>query len=321
MIATSALCTTIYQNMLHSVEWKIAINGVDYRIDKISVSAGGGDSRPKLSRKLLSDDGPSVGGTFAGTFSCAILEATENIPHMAAVVPSYRLVLGDQVSEWVTLGTFYIDTRKVDKANGALLLECYDSMLKADGVGGKSYASVTGFSTWPQTMAAVAGEIATIIGVTIDSRTTFKTGGGYMVNYPNDLTMREVLGYIAAAHGGNWTITPANQLRLVPLTGNLDSQSIALSVKSLQVSPALSAWSGVTVYYSDEEAYQAGTDTGRVLECDCPWATQNTANGILTTISGTSYQPFYADGAIIDLALELGDILTAGKSGDFGCCV
>ncbi len=316
MLTTSQLYKTIYQDVKHSVEWRITINGVIYGMNKIAVSAGGGDSRPKLSRRLLSDDGPSVGGTFAGTFSCAIFEATQNIPRMAAVVPSYRLVLGNQASEWITLGTFYIDTRKEDKANGALILACCDSMLKADGVGGRNYASVTGFSTWPQTMAAVAGEIATIIGVTIDSRTTVKTGNGFMVEYPNDLTMREVLGYIAAAHGANWTITPRNQLRLVPLTGNADSQAIALSVKSLQVSPALSAWSGVTVYYSDEEAYQSGTETGRVLECDCPWATQNTADGILATVSGTTYQPFTTDGAIFDLALELGDILTVGKDGE-----
>ena len=175
-------------------------------------------------------------------------------------------------------------------------------MLVAD----QTYADVTGFATWPQTMAAVVSEICTIIGVTLDARTSIRTGTGYTVDYPNDLTMREVLGYIAVAHAGNWTVTPENKLRLIPLTGGTDTLNLGTNTAALSTSPAFAAWSKVTVYWADEEAFQAGTDTGRELVCDCPWATQETANGILSIISGTTYQPFSGSGSFIDLALEVG---------------
>ena len=312
MQSTSALYKTIFADANHTVEWKITVNGNDYTGDKIAADA----VRPRLPRKLFAGMQPAVGECLAAQFSCAIYEASSVVPRMATVVPAYRLVLGQDVSEWVTLGTFYIDTRSVDKASGALMLTCFDRMLVADGAGGKSYAELTGFSTWPQAQTAVANEIATIMGITVDARTGIGTGAGYMVDYPNDLSMREVLGYIGAANAGNWTITPENKLRLVPLTGGTDTLNVGAAAAGLRTAPALAAWSGVTVWYGDEEAYQAGDDTGRRLTLDCPWATQATANGILAAITGKAYQPYTADGAIIDLALELGDVVTAGLPND-----
>ena len=53
------------------------------------------------------------------------------------------------------------------------------------------------------------------MGVELDSRTALN--GSYQVEYPNDYTMREVLGYIGAVNGGNWNITETGKLRLVRL--------------------------------------------------------------------------------------------------------
>lgn len=311
MQTTSALYKSIFADDRHAVEWKITVNGTDYTGDDVSPVGV-----PRLGRALFEGSEPAVGACIAGMFSCAIVEASSAVPRMAAVIPSYRLTLGESVSEWITLGTFYIDTRQVDKPTGALILSCYDRMMVASGAGGATYADLTGFDEWPQAQAAVAAEIASIMGLTLDSRTVIGSGAGYMVEYPNDLSMLEVLGNIAAANAGNWTITPGNQLRLVPLTGGSDTFSLGAKVMGLKTAPALAAWSGVSVYYADEEAYEAGDDTGRVLTCDCLWATQATANGILTALSGSAYQPYTADGAVIDLALELGDIVTVGKDGD-----
>jgi len=315
MISTSALYNSIFADENHVVEWKITVNGTAYEKDKIAASAGG-DSRPKLKRSLLSGNEPTIGGCVAATFSCAIFEASSAVPRMATVVPAYRLALGSSVSEWITLGTFFIDTRQVDKVTGALILTCYDKMLVADGAGGATYADLTGFDEWPQSQSAVVAEIASIMGISVDSRTSIGSGDGYKVEYPNDLTMREVLGNIGVANAGNWCITPANSLRLVPLTGGSDTFNLGAAVSGLKTSPAFASWTGVTVYWDDEEAYEAGTDTGRVLTCDCPWATQATANGILTALSGSAYQPYTSEGAIINLALELGDIVTVGLTGD-----
>lgn len=308
MLSRSVLYNSIFADPTHIVEWKITVSGTAYTGDKVA----GGIMPPKLGRHTFSGSQPEVGRCYSATFSCAIFEASAAVPRMATVVPAYRLVLGTQASEWITLGTFYIDTRQVDEVTGALILRCFDRML----VGDQTYRDVTAFTTWPQTMSAVASEIATILGITLDARTTINTGTGYMVQYPNDLTMREVLGYIAVAHAGNWIITPENKLRLIPLTGGTDTLALGAAASGLKTAPAFSSWSKVTVYWADEDAYQAGTDTGRELTCDCPWATQATADGILAALTGSQYQPYSADGAIIDLALELGDIVTVGRTGE-----
>lgn len=316
MISTSTLYNNIFATQNHSVEWKITINGTDYGMDKIAADVGGGHALPHIHRQVFTGTAPSVGGCVSATFECSIFEASANVPRMATVVPKYRLLTEMQTSEWITLGTFYIDTRTVDEINGILDLSCFDAMLKADGMGGNSYADVTGFDEWPQDMDDVVDEICSIIGVTLDSRTTIHSGTGYKVEYPNDLTMREVLGYIAVHHAGNFTITPANKLRLVPLTGNSDTLNLGTNTAQLHTAPPFSAWSKVTVYWADEEAYEAGSTSGRELVCESPWATQETANGILSAISGTTYRPYNGTGSFIDLALEVGDKVTVGYTGE-----
>lgn len=315
MISTSTLYNNIFATQNHSVEWKITINGTDYGMDKIAADVGGGHALPHIHRQVFTGNAPSIGGCVSATFECSIFEASANVPRMATVVPKYRLLTEMQTSEWITLGTFYIDTRTVDEINGILDLSCFDAMLKADGMGGNCYADVTGFDEWPQDMDDVVDEICSIIGVTLDSRTTIHSGTGYKVEYPNDLTMREVLGYIAVHHAGNFTITPAGKLRLVPLTGNSDTLNLGTNTAQLHTAPAFSPWSKVTVYWADEEAYEAGSASGRELVCESPWATQETANGILTAISGTTYLPFNGTGSFIDLALEVGDKVTVGYTG------
>lgn len=315
MLSRSSTYLSLIAQANHSVEWRVTVNGTVYDKNKLAASTGGGDALPRLTRNLFTGSTPTIGGCCAATFECTIFEASSNVPRMATVVPAYRLVNGNTTSEWITLGTFYIDTRSVNKSTGALSLYCYDRMLIADGAGGASYADVTGFDEWPQTMSAVVNEIASIMGVTVDSRTSINSGTGYNVDYPNDLTMREVLGYIAVAHCGNWCITPDNKLRLIPLTGGNGSYNLGSATGSLKAAEKLAGYTGVTVYWDDEDAYDAGTDTGMTIVADCPWATQETANGMLTAISGYQYQPYTASGAFADLALELGDSLTVGLTG------
>ena len=315
MLSRSATYNSIFATQ-HSVEWKIVIDGTTYGMGDISADLGGGHSLPKLNRCLFTGSTPTIGGCCAATFECSIFEESANIPRMATVVPSYRISNGTLTSEWIQLGVFYIDTRSYDKAAGALSLYCYDAMLKADGINGQTYAELSSFDEWPQSMADVVDDIADIMGVEVDSRTSIHTGDGYNVNYTNDLTMREVLGYIAVAHCGNWCITPAGKLRLVPITGGSESLNLGSNAVVLKSSDELAAYSGVTVYGDDGSAYDAGTDSGMTIVADCPWATQDTADGMLSDIRGYHYQPYTIQGAFPDLALELGDFVTAGLPDD-----
>lgn len=81
---------------------------------------------------------------------------------------------------------------------------------------------------------------------------------------------------------------------------------------SLDTYPAFAPYTGVRLWYDDEHAFFAGDETGRVLEADCPWATQAIADSILASVSGFVYRPFTAQTTLLDPAAELGDAVNVG---------
>ena len=81
---------------------------------------------------------------------------------------------------------------------------------------------------------------------------------------------------------------------------------------SLDTAPKFEAYTGVRLWYDDEQYFFAGDETGRVLEADNPWATQAMADSILAQVSGYAYQPFEAGAALLDPAAELGDGVNVG---------
>lgn len=89
------------------------------------------------------------------------------------------------------------------------------------------------------------------------------------------------------------------------------STNVGKRLSSMEVSPAFDGYSKVVILVTDELCYEAGEDTGRTLELECPWGTQQMAEDILEKVRGYQYQPFIADGALIDLSAELGDGVTA----------
>lgn len=70
--------------------------------------------------------------------------------------------------------------------------------------------------------------------------------------------------------------------------------------------------SGVILWVDGENCYEAGNETGTVIEQDCPYATQQMANNLLATLQGYSYQGLEANGAKVSPIAELGDGITVG---------
>ena len=68
--------------------------------------------------------------------------------------------------------------------------------------------------------------------------------------------------------------------------------------------------SGVILWVDNENCYEAGDETGTVIEQDCPYATQQMANNLLATLQGYSYQGLEANGAKVSPIAELGDGIT-----------
>lgn len=91
-----------------------------------------------------------------------------------------------------------------------------------------------------------------------------------------------------------------------------DLINIKKDASQVKEAPQQPAYTGVKIYVGkdsdgDDLYYSAGNSNGTVLELENPWATQTIANNILTAISGYSYRPMQADGALLDPAAELGD--------------
>lgn len=257
----------------------------------------------RLASSAIPGETPTIGNAIAAQLQFAV-EPKSNIRRMAKIELELRLTDGATSSEWLPYGTYFIDTRETSADGEYMEITAYDAMLKAE----QTYKDLTAFTTWPQTDTAIVNEICTLMGVTLDSRTSL---AGYGIGYPNDYTMREMLGYIGAGNGGNWIITPENKLRLVPLVNSATAINVGRDMTAFTDLGAVQAFTGVTFYYADESAHTAGNDTGRVLEADMPWATQAMADALLASIQGYVYHGFTAENVNITPAFELGDIVTA----------
>ena len=92
-----------------------------------------------------------------------------------------------------------------------------------------------------------------------------------------------------------------------------DATYLGRRMRRFQSSPQFDGFSKVVIIVSDEIEYSAGTDLGRTLRLNCPWGTPQMAENLLADIRGFQYQPYTAEGAFLDPAVELGDGITANN--------
>ena len=101
-------------------------------------------------------------------------------------------------------------------------------------------------------------------------------------------------------------------LRLGVTASLSDYEKIAVGkeVESFEVSPQFDAYSGVIITDSEGNEELVGTDTGRTITI--PGITREQAQAILADLTGSGfqYQPYTANGALLNPAAELGDGVT-----------
>lgn len=215
MRTTSDLYKTLLADPAHVKESRLTIGGVIYEESQIvSLST---------SEPLFAQDTVSIGGAVAREIDFAAF-LDDSVPKRAQIIHEVRLVLGDEVSEWLQKGVYYIDTRSRDPLTGVTTVHGFDAMLMAE-----QEWIPPAKERFPMSMKEAVELTAAALGLEIDSRTTFKTGGAYKVDYPvadadeseeqqaKGLSIRQMWRWVAAAHGGNFIINDVGQLRLVPL--------------------------------------------------------------------------------------------------------
>lgn len=279
----------------HIGELLVTIDGKPYAAQDI-VSC-------EIERNLL-ENTAEVGNATAAVLTLEINQG-ETIPKRAKVVVQYRLILDDARTDYIPKGTYWINTREKD--GRYLKLTCYDAMLMAQ----QDYLGDVTADDWPQQETACVTEIAQRIGVEIDPRTQIGTGGNHQVSMPVGRTMREVLEQIAAANGGNWCITPAGKLLLVPFAGTGD---VLPAVSGAPDCGDVQAITGVRVVRNDTDTpLLAGDETGTVLEVENENGTQALADELAQKLVGLPYAPYTCDQRYIDPVAEAGDKITVGS--------
>ena len=91
-----------------------------------------------------------------------------------------------------------------------------------------------------------------------------------------------------------------------------DKAYIDKNAAELNYGDKLTSISRINLAVDSDHIYISGDDTGRTLEVDCPWGSQEMADSILAKVSAADYQPYTAGDALLDPASEIGDGVTVG---------
>lgn len=86
-----------------------------------------------------------------------------------------------------------------------------------------------------------------------------------------------------------------------------DRLTVGRQYKTFKSSPQFEPFSKVVIQITDDISISAGNDDGRTLTVSNPWGTQAMAENMLASIQGFEYQPYEAEGAMLNPAAELGD--------------
>ena len=266
----------------------------------------------KISGVLYPDDDLGIGGVTSRKLELKLMLGDNPEPARGAeVTVEVALTDGTTTSEWLPKGTFCIDTRETDQLSQITTYVCYDLMILADKMAPDISAGYT--------MQSLAISIAQTLGLSIDSRSTFRTStytpalSGY--------TYREILSFIAIACCGNWTVTETDRLRLVAV-GNAEGQVSLGKADYIQIAKAqLSRYDkgikyqsvGQVVVRRDEDhTYSDGTAGDYNVEYFCPFAGLAEArairNAFVNAVLYTSYTPCFIRGRL-NPAIEVGDYL------------
>ena len=229
---------------------------------------------------------------------------------------------------WIPKGTFWINTREEDPLMNTVTLHCVDAMMFGEQ---DFIPEDSNLPPWnDETMRAVVNMCvqkinasATGVNVVFDNPNDIQNRAPYILNAPPvGYTVRQILSGIAAAHGGNFIITPQNHLRFIPLIPTDTEVDIQTNVSNFTLSKKYEAFGQVVFNFESDDgstvsALYPNVDKpdGPVIETKMLGMTNSEyatiiAQNVYNTIKTYLYSPYKASDAILDPAMELGDGLT-----------
>ncbi len=189
----------------YSVEAKMVIDGVDYDESMIHSL--------KTSRQLFTSQNPTVGNAVVGRLDAVISIPNVTIPIAAEIKPYIRVFNDSMTSGWLQKGVFYFYQRMIDDESGTMTIIAFDAMFR----GNQSYpSSVLAWDDAHPYAWQVVDEVLSFMHVTAEDDTlALLRASNYIVQFPAQYSLRDVLGSIAAMYGGNFIITNEGLMRFV----------------------------------------------------------------------------------------------------------
>ena len=229
---------------------------------------------------------------------------------------------------WIPKGTFWINTREEDPLMNTVTLHCVDAMMFGEQ---DFIPEDSDLPLWnDETMRTVANMCVqkinastTGVNVVFDNPNDIQNAAPYILNAPPvGYTVRQILSGIAAAHGGNFIITPQNHLRFIPLIPTDTEVDIQTNVSNFTLSKKYEAFGQVVFNFESDDGSTVSAlypdvdkPNGPVIETKMLGMTNSgyattIAQNVYNTIKTYLYSPYKASDAILDPAMELGDGLT-----------
>ena len=227
------------------------------------------------------------------------------IPQHAEITLYIRIATANSFTDWFEFGTYQMQRPVFEDKK--CRITAYDGLfyIDVDYLDGTEPPS----DIWPKPCTIAIQKILDYMEVQLDPRTELNSA--FFVEKPENMTMREVLRYIASQHGGNWCLTEENMLRLVVVSSNEPSLwHIDRSMLKRETRSESHKIDRVTVMIGNEErdTFTAGVDFPKFEYVFFnPFGSQAVANHVYETLKNYEYNTFSLQSVEIDPALELGD--------------
>lgn len=261
------------------------------------------DNSLRIKRTLFTPNN-LIGNTPCFTLECCLRLAGRTIPKGATVKAACALKNGDTVTSFIPLGTFKV-YRRQEFSDGWVKLTCRDKMQMANQ---SFFQTDVSEDEWPKPMITVLQTSAAQAGVEIDPRTVINEGDDWVVTPPVGQSIRSVWSAIAAAHAGNFYITPEDKLLLVvPKADSNSTLELECSEDGYELLGDAVQVDQVTLKINSEAGFSSGESGVNNIEASCPYANQTIADYVKKVLTGILYYPIKASDLWIDPAMEAHD--------------
>lgn len=245
-----------------------------------------------------------IGNTPCFTMECCLRQKEADIPKGAWLELQIRLQNSTQFTDWVSLGKFKVNKR-VKYPDGWVKLSCRDRMQMANQLFIKDES--VDVTTWPKPMNEVMSMSLDIMGITLDPSTTINEGEGWVVSLPLGLSIRTIWSSIAAAHGGNFIITPQDTLKLIhPRVAEGADLEAELSEEGFELLGDPVTVDRLTLS-TNELHIMAGNSGDNNIDVECLYASPEAALYAKSQLEGLLYTPVKCSSMVFDPLAEIYD--------------